>query len=81
VRFDRTSILSRDWSGYPILTFPEVPAIDITLIDRPGERSLGVGEASCGPTTAAVANAFFHATRVRLRDMPLAPEHVRAAWI
>jgi nicotinate dehydrogenase subunit B len=81
VRFDRTRILSRDWSGYPILAFPEVPAVEIALIDRPGERALGVGEASCGPATAAVANALFHATGVRLRDMPLAPEHVRAAWI
>ena len=80
VRFDRTRILSRDWSGYPILAFSEVPAIDITVIDRPGERALGVGEASCGPAAAAVANAVAHATGKRLRDMPLSPERVRAVW-
>jgi nicotinate dehydrogenase subunit B len=80
VRFDRTRILSRDWSGYPILAFPEVPAVEITLIDRPGERALGVGEAGCGPTAAAVANALFHATGVRLRDMPLAPANILANW-
>ena len=81
VLFDRTRILSRDWSGYPILSFPEVPAIDVELIDRPGERSLGIGEASCGPAAAAVANAVAHATGVRLRDMPLSPDRVRAAWV
>jgi len=81
VRFDRTRILSRDWSGYPILAFPEVPAVEITVIDRPGDRALGVGEAACGPTAAAVANALYHATRVRLRDMPLAPANILAAWI
>ncbi len=80
VHFDRTRILSRDWSGYPILTFPEVPAVEISLIDRPGERALGVGEASCGPAAAAIANAVFHATGARLRDMPLLPERVLAGW-
>ena len=81
VRFDHTHILSRDWSGYPILAFPEVPAIAITVIDHPGERALGVGEASCGPAAAAVGNAVAHATGKRLRDMPLSPDRVRAAWI
>ena len=80
VRFDRTRILSRDWSGYPILTFPEIPAVDITLIDRPGTRALGIGEASCGPAAAAVANAVAQATGCRLRDMPLSPDRVRSAW-
>ena len=80
VLFDRTRILSRDWSGYPILSFPEVPAIDVTLIDRPGDRSLGIGEASCGPAAAAVGNAVAHATGQRLRDMPLSPDRVRAVW-
>ena len=81
VGFDRTRILSRDWSGYPILAFPEVPAVQITVIDRPGDRALGAGEAACGPAAAAVANALFHATGARLRDMPLAPAKILAAWI
>ncbi len=80
VRFDRTRILTRDWSGYPVLTFPEVPAIEVGVIDRPGERALGVGEASCGPTAAAVANAVHAATGARLRDMPMLPGRVLAAW-
>ena len=79
VRFDRNSITSRDWSGYPILTMPEVPEIEVALIDRPEEEPLGAGEASQGPMAAAIANAFANATGRRLRDLPLTPERVRAA--
>jgi hypothetical protein len=56
---------------------PEVPKVDIELINRPSERSLGAGEASQGPTVAAIANAFTHATSKRLRDLPLAPARVK----
>jgi nicotinate dehydrogenase subunit B len=80
VAFDAAGITSRDWSTYPILTFPEVPAIKVTVIDRPEERSLGAGEAAQGPTAAAIANAIAHATGARLRDLPLVPERVKAAW-
>src|SRR5260221_54646 len=79
VGFDRSGIVSRDWQGYPILTFPEVPVIDVTVLDRPTEKSLGAGEAAQGPTAAAIANAVAHATGARLRDLPLAPERVKAA--
>jgi nicotinate dehydrogenase subunit B len=79
VAFDAAHITSRDWSTYPILTFPEVPEIKVTVIDRPGERSLGAGEAAQGPTAAAIANAVAHATGARLRDLPLLPERVKAA--
>jgi nicotinate dehydrogenase subunit B len=79
VRFDRDGISSRDWSGYPILAMPEVPEIEVTLIDRPNEKSLGAGEAAQGPTAAAIANAFAHATGRRLRDLPLSPDRVRTA--
>ena len=79
VRFDRNGITSRDWSGYPILTMPEVPETFITLLDRNQEKPLGAGEASQGPMAAAIANAFANATGRRLRDLPLTPERVRAA--
>ena len=79
VRFDRNGITSRDWSNYPILTMPEVPKVEVELIDRPGEKALGSGEASQGPTVAAIANAFAHATGKRLRDLPLSPERVMTA--
>jgi CO/xanthine dehydrogenase Mo-binding subunit len=79
VRFDRSGILSRDWSGYPILTMPEVPKVVVELINRPNEPSVGAGEGSQGPTVAAIANAFAHATGKRLRDLPLKPDRVRTA--
>jgi CO/xanthine dehydrogenase Mo-binding subunit len=80
VRFDPQRITSRDWTGYPILTFPEVPEISVTVIDRPTERSLGAGEAAQGPTSAAIANAVAQASGARLRDLPLAPERLKAAF-
>jgi len=79
VRFDRDGITSRDWSGYPILTMPEVPEIEVVLLDRPDEKPLGAGEASQGPMAAAIASAFAHATGRRLRDLPFSPERVQAA--
>jgi CO/xanthine dehydrogenase Mo-binding subunit len=79
VTFDKQRVTSLDWAGYTILTFPEVPKVEIVLIDRPGEKSLGSGEASQGPTAAAIANAVAHATGKRLRDLPLTPERVQAA--
>jgi nicotinate dehydrogenase subunit B len=78
VTFDRERITSRDWQGYPILTFPEVPAVEIMLLDQPFEPSVGAGEGSIGPTVAAVANAFAHATGKRCRDLPMTPERVKA---
>ena len=79
VRFDKTGILSRDWASYPILTMPEVPKVEIELINRPNERPLGAGEGASGPAVAAVANAFANATGKRLRDLPLHPARVKAA--
>jgi CO/xanthine dehydrogenase Mo-binding subunit len=79
VRFDRVRVTSRDWDSYPILRFPEVPEIETILLDRPGEPYLGSGEATQGPTPAAIANAVFDAIGVRLRDVPFTPERVRAA--
>jgi CO/xanthine dehydrogenase Mo-binding subunit len=80
VGFDSTHRTSFDWSGYPILRFPGVPGrIDVEVIDRPGQPFLGAGEAAQGPASAALANAVAHALGVRLRDMPLSPERVKAA--
>jgi CO/xanthine dehydrogenase Mo-binding subunit len=79
VRFDKNGILSRDWSNYPIITMPNVPAVTVELINRPHERPLGAGEASHGPMVAAIANAFAHATGKRLRSLPMSPPRVRAA--
>jgi nicotinate dehydrogenase subunit B len=79
VKFGPTGIKSRDWLTYPILTMPEVPKVEVELINRPQERSLGAGEASQGPAAAAIANAFAAATGKRMRELPLTPERVKAA--
>jgi len=79
VRFDRTRITTRNWEDYPILTFDEVPEIEVVLADRPEQPWLGVGEGMMGPTAAAVANAVFNAMGVRVRDMPLTRGRVVAA--
>jgi CO/xanthine dehydrogenase Mo-binding subunit len=77
VKFDDTQILSSDWNSYPILTFSEIPPVDVVLINRPGAPFLGTGEASQGPTGAALANAVFNATGVRYRQLPLTPERIK----
>jgi len=79
VSFERARIASRDWQSYPILTFPEVPSVEVALIDRPSEKPLGAGEASQGPMAAAIANAFAHASGVRIRELPFTPGRVKAA--
>jgi CO/xanthine dehydrogenase Mo-binding subunit len=78
--FDARHRASFDWSAYPILRFEDVPdAIEVVVLDRPGQPFLGVGEAGQGPAAAAIANAVADATGQRLRDMPLSPERMKAA--
>jgi CO/xanthine dehydrogenase Mo-binding subunit len=79
VRWDHDGVTSRDWDSYPILRFSEVPSIETRLVQRKLERTLGAGEASTGPTPAAIGNAIFQASGVRVRDIPFTPENVRAA--
>jgi CO/xanthine dehydrogenase Mo-binding subunit len=81
VRFDERRITSADWTSYPILTFSEIPEMEIVLLSRPDQPALGAGEPSTVTTAPAVANAIFDATGVRLRQMPFTPERVRAALI
>ena len=78
VQFDRARVTSVDWSSYPILRFPDVPKLDIVLIDRPTEPPVGAGEAACTTVAAALANAVFDATGARLRTVPFTPERVKA---
>ncbi len=79
VAFDRDGIASRDWDAYPILGFDNVPAFETVLIDPGRARFLGAGEATAGPTAAAIANAVHAATGLRLRRIPFTPDTVRAA--
>ena len=80
VAFDETRITTVDWSTYPILRMDGVPdTVEVHVIPRPNEPFLGTGEASQGPTPAAIANAIFDATGTRLRDLPFNRERVKSA--
>jgi nicotinate dehydrogenase subunit B len=79
VQFDRSRVTSVDWSSYPILTFTEVPTVDVILINRPEQALWGAGEAATVPVAAAVGNALFDATAVRLRRVPFTPARVKEA--
>jgi len=79
VKFDRKGIKSVDWDTYPILKFSEVPEIEVLLINRLDQPSVGAGEPSQVTTAAAVANAIFDATGARVRQIPFTPDRVKAA--
>jgi nicotinate dehydrogenase subunit B len=72
-------VAAQEWGAYPILSFRDVPVIEVVTMPRPGEPPLGAGESSSVPGTAAIANAIFDATGVRFRQPPFTPEVVRAA--
>jgi len=73
VKYD-AQIRSLDWFSYPVLPISEAPEVEVALIDRPTEEPLGAGEAVQGPAGAAIANAVYHATGIRVRDLPILPE-------
>ena len=79
VTFSRSAVTSLNWGSYPILTFPNVPAIFIDLIDRPAEVPWGAGEPTTSVIPSAIANAVFDATGARLRSVPFRPATVQAA--
>ena len=80
VQFDRSSVTSVDWLTYPILDIADTPAaIDVVLINRPDIPPTGAGEPSIRPVAAAIANAIFDATGVRIRRVPFSPERVKAS--
>jgi nicotinate dehydrogenase subunit B len=78
VKFDKSRVTSVDWIGYPILRMDEAPLIDVALINHPELPLLGAGEAAAAPVAAALANAVFDATGVRLRTVPFTAARVKA---
>jgi len=79
VKFDKNGVTSLDWESYPILRFAEHPDVVPVVVQRLDEPSTGAGEEVMGATVAAVANAFFDATGMRLRQYPMTPERVKTA--
>lgn len=79
VHFDRKRVTSVDWETYPILRFPAVPKVELKLIDRPDQPPWGAGEPALVVVPAAIGNAVYDATGVRLRSVPFTPAKVKAA--
>ncbi|MCC6889329.1 MAG: molybdopterin-dependent oxidoreductase [Hyphomicrobiales bacterium] len=80
VKFNPASVTSVDWETYPILDMTEIPeTIDCVLLNYPDRAPTGAGEGATRPLAAALANAVFDATGVRIRRMPFTPDRVRAA--
>jgi nicotinate dehydrogenase subunit B len=76
VSFDRGVVSSREWGAYPIITFPDIPKIDVLMLPRQDQPPLGVGESASVPSAAAIANAIFDATGVRFREPPFTPDRI-----
>jgi nicotinate dehydrogenase subunit B len=79
VRFDASGIKTLDWRSHPVITFRNIPDIEIVLINRPEMPALGGGEPAIVPVPAAIGNAIFDAVGVRLRDIPLTSQKVLSA--
>ena len=78
VKFDAKNVTSIDWMTYPILDITETPeSIDVVLINHPEIAPSGAGEPSIRPVAAAIANAIFDATGVRIRRVPFSPDRVK----
>ncbi len=82
VKFNDTAVTSVDWETYPILDMTEAPeTVDVVLINMPDIAPSGAGESSMRPLAAAVANAIYDATGVRLRQAPFTPERLKAGLV
>ena len=81
VRIDGAGITSLDWDSYPVLRFSEIPEIHVELIGSASDDPLGVGEATAGPTAAAIGNAVSHALGARIRELPLTRDRIMATLL
>ena len=79
VKFNQAGVTSLDWASYPILRFDECPGVTAVVVQRLDQRSTGAGEEVMAAAAAAIANAFFDATGVRMKEFPLTPARVLAA--
>jgi nicotinate dehydrogenase subunit B len=79
VTFSTTNVTSLDWNTYPILRFDECPEVTPVVVQRLNQRSTGAGEEVMAACAAAIANAFFDATGVRMQQYPFTPKRVLAA--
>jgi CO/xanthine dehydrogenase Mo-binding subunit len=81
LRFADGRVATANWGDYPILRFSDIPEIEIELVEAQDEPALGLGEASVGPTGAAIGNAVGRALGRRIRDLPLTRERIMATLL
>ena len=79
VQWDSTKVTSVDWATYPILRFPDVPRVEVDMINTPGDVWWGAGEPTATAIPSAIGNAIFDATGARLRSIPFTPDKAQAA--
>jgi nicotinate dehydrogenase subunit B len=80
VTWDELKVTSVDWSTYHSLPLGfEIPKIECVLLNQPDENATGAGETSITVVAAAIGNAVFDATGVRLRQLPFTAERVKNA--
>jgi CO/xanthine dehydrogenase Mo-binding subunit len=90
VVFNKKGVTSLDWVTYPTLRFIDAPKMTVVGLQRTdvpinatttvaagGSRSTGAGEPGLPPMAAAIANAFFDATGVRIREAPMTSGRIR----
>ena len=78
VIFNKAQVTSLDWVSYPIMRFKESPKTYYSIVQRTDLVPTGSGEPPAAPIPASIANAFFDATGVRIREAPMTPARVRA---
>jgi isoquinoline 1-oxidoreductase len=71
VHFADGRVTNPRFSGYRLPRFSDTPQIEVELIDRKDQPSMGAGETPLMGLAPAVANAVFGATGIRLRSLPL----------
>lgn len=79
ISWDDQAVTTLTWETYLIPTFPDIPEIEIVLIDRPDQPSWGAGEPAICPVTAAIGNAIFDATGIRLRSVPFTADQLASS--
>jgi nicotinate dehydrogenase subunit B len=79
VTFDEKAVTSLDWASYPVIRFADCPEVTPVVVQRLDQPYSGAGEEVMAAGAAAIANAFFDATGVRMHEFPFTPRRVLAA--
>ena len=78
VKFAKGGVATSNFDDYPVIRMSEVPEIEVHIV-KSTDKIGGIGELGVPPLAPAVANAFFNATGVRIRRIPLTPKIVLEA--